>query len=78
MSKAIADMSFEEALAELDSLVRQLESGTAKLDESIASYERGVALKLHCEAKLKEAQARVDAIVLAPDGSVTLQPVDIS
>ncbi len=78
MSKAVAEMSFEEALAELDTLVRQLESGSTKLDESIAAYERGMALKQHCEAKLKEAQTRVEAIVLSPDGAVTTRPMDVA
>lgn len=73
----IAGMSFEEALAELDRIVRQLETGGTKLDDAINSYERGALLKRHCEAKLKEAQAKVDRIVLGPDGAVSVEPANI-
>lgn len=68
----IATMNFEDALAELDKIVRTLEGGTAKLDDSIAAYERGALLRRHCEIKLKEAQTRVDKIVLGADGTVSL------
>jgi len=70
----IATLSFEEALQELEQIVKRLEGGTGKLDDAIQSYERGTLLKRHCEAKLREAQARVDKIVIAPDGSVTTEP----
>ena len=73
----IAAMSFEAALAELEQIVRQLEEGKASLDEAIAAYERGAALKQHCEAKLRDAQAKVDKISLDPDGAVTAAPADI-
>lgn len=73
----IAGLSFEDALAELDRIVRQLEDGRGKLDEAIAAYERGALLKQHCEAKLREAQAKVERIVLAPDGSLGTAPADI-
>jgi exodeoxyribonuclease VII small subunit len=69
----IARMNFEDALAELDKIVRTLESGSVKLDESIAAYERGAQLRKHCETKLKEAQTRVDKIVLGSDGSAKLE-----
>ena len=49
----IANMNFEDALAELDGIVRTLEGGTAKLDEFISAYERGALLRRHCEVKLK-------------------------
>ena len=61
---AIESMSFEEALNELQSLVKALEKGEAKLEEAIRAYERGAALKQHCERKLREAQAKVDKIVI--------------
>lgn len=70
----IVKMSFEEALAELEQIVRRLEGGAGKLDEAIQSYERGAQLKRHCEAKLREAQARVDKVVMAPDGSLKTEP----
>lgn len=70
----IAKLSFEEALQELEQIVKRLEGGTGKLDDAIQSYERGTLLKRHCEAKLREAQARVEKIVIAPDGSLTPEP----
>ena len=72
----IAAMSFEDALSELEKIVRRLEEGKGKLEEAIAAYTRGAALKRHCEAKLKEAQNRVDKIVLGPEGTVGLEPTD--
>jgi exodeoxyribonuclease VII small subunit len=73
-SPEIASLSFEEALAELEQIVRRLETGSAKLDEAIGAYERGAFLKRHCEAKLREAQSRVEKIVLNADGSVVAEP----
>ncbi len=73
----IAAMSFEQALAELETIVRQLESGKGNLDEAITAYERGAALKRHCESKLAEAQRRVDRISFTPDGSVTTKPAQL-
>ena len=63
----IAAMSFEVALQELEAIVKRLEAGNVKLDEAIAAYEKGALLKRHCEAKLREAQARVDKIVIGSD-----------
>jgi exodeoxyribonuclease VII small subunit len=73
----IAEMSFEDALAELEGIVRRLESGQVKLDEAIQSYERGAQLKRHCEKKLNEAQQRVDRIVIGSDGAVTVEPAKL-
>jgi exodeoxyribonuclease VII small subunit len=70
----IAAMSFEEALAELEQIVRRLEGGQVKLDEAILSYERGALLKRHCERKLNEAQQRVDRIVIGADSVLTAEP----
>ena len=72
----IAELSFEDALKQLEEIVQKLEGGQGKLDEAITSYERGAALKRHCEAKLKDAQQKVDRIVLADDGSVLSEPAD--
>ena len=69
--KAVADMSFEEAMAELERVVGQLESGNVDLEKSIALYERGTALKAHCETKLNDAQEKVAAIVLDANGQPT-------
>ena len=72
----IAQLSFEDALAELEQIVTRLEAGRAKLDDAIAAYERGALLKRHCEAKLREAQMRVEQIQLQPDGSLAVKPLD--
>ena len=73
----IAAMSFEEALAELEQIVRRLEGGQVKLDEAIQSYERGAQLKRHCERKLNEAQQRVDRIVIGPEGAISAEPAKL-
>ncbi len=69
LPRDIAAMSFEDALNELEQIVRRLEDGKGKLDDAISSYERGAALKRHCEAKLREAQAKIEKIGLTPDGA---------
>jgi exodeoxyribonuclease VII small subunit len=73
----IAAMSFEDALAELEQIVRRLEGGQVKLDEAIMSYERGAQLKRHCERKLNEAQQRVDRIVIGPEGAIGAEPAKL-
>ena len=71
--KPVSEMSFESALAELEQIVGQLEGSQVSLDESIRLYERGEALKKHCEARLKAAEEKVARITLdaegAPDGA---------
>ena len=79
MSDEIARMSFEDALGELEAIVRGLEGGQQKLEDAIVCYERGSVLRRHCEAKLAEAEVRVAAIVERDDGSLstrTLTPRD--
>lgn len=66
----IQKMSFEAALNELEEIVQKLESGDVDLEKSIEIYSRGAELKQHCEAKLKDAQARIDKIVTSADGAV--------
>jgi exodeoxyribonuclease VII small subunit len=73
---AIDTMSFEDALRELEGLVTKLESGAATLDESIALYERGAALKAHCDKRLKDAQLRVEQIVESA-GGVSTRPANL-
>ena len=68
---AISDMSFEQALAALEQVVRKLESGEVPLDESIALYERGEKLRQACQARLDAAQARIEAIVADGEGRAT-------
>jgi len=67
----IATMNFEKALDELETIVAKLESGKVDLEESIKIYERGEALRKHCEAKLAEAEARIEKITLSPQGKPT-------
>lgn len=74
---AIEALGFEQALQELESIVKALESGSVSLDESINAYERGAELKRHCEKKLAEARMRVEKISLGPDGSVNAESAEI-
>ncbi len=73
----IAALSFEEALAELQELVKRLERGDSKLEDAIKSYERGALLKRHCEAKLKDAQMKVEKIVLGAGGAIGTEPANL-
>ncbi len=72
----VTQLSFEQALGELEKIVSQLERGDVALEDSISMYERGAALKAHCEAKLKDAQLKVEQIVMGPDGP-QLEPAKI-
>ncbi len=76
MADDITGLSFEDALAELERIVRGLEGGQQKLEDAITCYERGAALRRHCEAKLAEAETRVQAIVERADGSLALKAMD--
>lgn len=69
--KPVDKMTFEEALAELEGIVRQLEAGDVELEKSIAIYERGAALKAHCESRLKSAELKVEQIVQGANGPAT-------
>lgn len=74
----IAALPFEKALAELEGIVTRLERGDVPLEDSIAIYERGEALKSHCEALLRKAEARIEKITLASDGRpVGTEPLDV-
>ena len=68
-NRPVDEMSFEEAMAELEQVLGQLERGDVALDDSIKLYERGAALKARCEAKLKEADEKVAAITLDAEGN---------
>ena len=76
MSDTVSSLSFEDALGELERIVRGLEGGQQKLEDAISSYERGAVLRRHCEAKLGEAEARVQAIVERTDGTLAVQKLD--
>ena len=72
----IAALSFEQALAELERIVAELESGKTDLEQSIGAYVRGSRLIAHCVAKLKEAQLRVERIVIGPSGPTGAEPAE--
>lgn len=72
----LQNLSFEEALAQLENIVRELESGRIKLDDAIAAYEKAVALKQLCENKLKAAQLKIEKIELGSDGELKTAPLD--
>lgn len=74
--KSVGDMSFEEAMAALESVVTQLERGEVALEQSIALYERGALLKAHCAAKLKSAEEKVELIRAAEGRAVATAPVE--
>lgn len=75
--KPVTEMSFEEAMAELETVVSKLESSQVALDDSIKLYERGDELKKHCAEKLKAAEEKVAQITLSPDGKPEgLKPVE--
>ena len=67
----ISELTFEQAMSELERIVTQLERGDVPLEDSISLYEKGAELKKRCETKLKEAEQKVAAITLDEDGSVT-------
>jgi len=73
----IAGMTFERALKELESIVTRLERGDVELEESIAIYERGEALKDHCDRLLRQAEAKVEKLAFGADGSIKgTEPLD--
>ncbi|MBT6093959.1 MAG: exodeoxyribonuclease VII small subunit [Rhodospirillaceae bacterium] len=72
----ISKLTFEDALQQLEEIVRGLESGSGDLDNAIEAYARGVHLKRHCETRLKDAQAKIDKIVLKADGEAAVEPLD--
>ena len=75
----IKTMTFERALKELESIVERLEKGAVELEESISIYERGEALKKHCEQLLKKAEARIEKITIGPDGAASgTAPLDVA
>lgn len=73
----IEALSFEQALAELERIVQQLESGEVELERSIEIYERGAALRAHCESKLKNAELKVEKIVRGEDGQPAAEPAGL-
>ena len=74
----VDEMSFEAALKELESIVGRLEQGEVDLEDSIALYERGQALKAHCDRKLKAAESRLEKIVQGAKGVEGTEPMDVA
>ena len=72
----IKNLSFEEALARLENIVRELESGRIKLDDAVAAYEKAIALKQLCENKLNDARLKIEKIEITPDGQVSTVPFE--
>lgn len=69
-------LSFEEALVQLESIVRELEGGKIKLDDAVDAYEKATALKKFCEEKLKAAQLKIEKINISPEDKVSVEPFD--
>ena len=76
MSESTQSLSFEDALSQLERIVRGLEGGQQKLEDAITAYERGTELRRHCETLLADADARVQAIVTGENGGLALKNVD--
>jgi exodeoxyribonuclease VII small subunit len=73
----VATLSFETALKELEGIVSRLEQGQVDLEDSIALYERGQALKAHCERKLKAAESRLEKIVQGSGGQISAETAEL-
>ncbi len=73
----VDNLPFEQALGELEEIVRRLERGDVALEESIAIYERGEMLKKRCETLLKKAETRIEKIATNADGKVSAAPLDV-
>lgn len=78
MSEKPLPTSFEEAIQELETIVKNLEDGRLSLEESLVFYERGHALKVYCDEKLKSARMKIDEITRDRNGEVTLKPSSLS
>lgn len=76
MTEDIKDLSFEDALIQLENIVRELESGRIRLDDAVKAYEKAVALKQLCETKLKAAQLKIEKIEITPQGDLKTTPLD--
>ena len=75
--KSIEKMTFEQALSELEQIVRKIDAGQEDLDSSIKAYERGAALKNFCEQKLKDAKLKIDKVVQNKEGEASLEKVEL-
>ncbi|MBQ8670985.1 MAG: exodeoxyribonuclease VII small subunit [Alphaproteobacteria bacterium] len=69
-------LTFEDALSQLENIVRELEAGKIKLDDAVDAYEKATTLKKFCEDKLKNAQLKIEKINVASDGTINTEPLD--
>lgn len=72
----LENLSFEEALSQLENIVRELESGRIRLDDAVSAYEKAVLLKQLCENKLKSAQLKIEKMEVAPNGEIKTSIVE--
>ena len=77
MTKSIEKMSFEEALAELEEIVNKIDTGQESLADAVSSFERGVALKNHCEKMLKEAKLKIEKITVTAENKIEFTEVEV-
>jgi len=70
MSESIEKMTFEEALSELETIVKKIDTGQESLSEAVSSFERGVVLKNHCEKMLKEAKLKIEKVTMTAENKV--------
>jgi exodeoxyribonuclease VII small subunit len=75
--KSIKNISFEEALAELEEIVKKIDAGQESLESAINSFERGVFLKSYCEKRLKEARLKIEKITKSAEGSITTEEIEL-
>jgi len=75
MTKDIEEMSFEEAMRELEQTIRTIDSGSEGLDSAISAFERGTKLRLHCQKKLSDAKLRIEKIIKLSDGNISTEVV---
>jgi exodeoxyribonuclease VII small subunit len=75
--KSIENISFEDALAELEEIVRKIDTGQENLADAVESFERGVLLKKHCEKMLKEAKLKIEKITSSGDGKIETAEVEL-
>ena len=72
----LENLTFEDALAQLENIVRELEGGRIKLDDAVEAYEKASTLKKFCEERLKNAELKIEKINILPDGSISTEPLD--
>ncbi len=77
MLQNIEKMSFEDALAELEEIVKKIDTGQESLNDAVSSFERGMALKMHCEKMLKDAKLKIEKVTLDSENKIKLTEMEI-